>query len=310
MTSRSRSILVAVALLLVVPGAAAAQGERTVWDDLSVTLGGRVWVTTGHSSRSSGAAGIDRLSELRWRGVDSIVPEVNVDVLWNRLVVLGSIGGGVIGDGTLIDDDFAASGQRIASTRSAVDDSHLFYVSADIGGRVFDWTLPEATARGFVDLLLGFQYWQERYVAFGATGFPLPVGTGIKAIANDYHWRSLRLGARTQVPIHRGFSLSLRGYIVPWTSLVIEDVHYLRSDLRRDPSFRDEADGGLGWQLDGALSYAVTDRLSVDLGFQYWLLESAEGDQFAYTTAGTVRQTLNEARTERYGPFLGVRWRF
>ena len=113
MTSRSRSIMVAVALLLAVPSAAAAQGERTVWDDLSVTLGGRVWVTTGHSSRSSAAAGIDPLSELRWRGVDSIVPEVNVDVLWNRLVVLGSIGGGVIGDGTLIDDDFAASGQRI-----------------------------------------------------------------------------------------------------------------------------------------------------------------------------------------------------
>jgi hypothetical protein len=28
------------------------------------------------------------------------------------------------------------------------------------------------------------------------------------------------------------------------------------------------------------------------------------------TTAGDVVQTLKEARTERYGPFVGVRWRF
>ena len=86
------------------------------------------------------------------------------------------------------------------------------------------------------------------------------------------------------MPVYRGLSVRLRGYLVPWSYLVIEDVHYLRSDLRRDPSFRDEADGGFGWQADGALAYAVTDRLSVELGFQYWLLESGEGDQFAYTT--------------------------
>jgi hypothetical protein len=299
------ALLVALTVVLATPGLAAAQAGQW-WDDLNVTLGGRVWVTSGYSSRASAAGGIDPLSELRWRGVDAIVPEVDVDLLWGRFVVLASIGGGVIGDGTLVDEDFAPAGR----TRSAVDDSHLFYISTDVGGRVFDWTMPEATARGYVDLLLGFQYWQERYVAYGATGFPATVATGVRAIANDYHWRSLRLGARTQVPLYRGLSLNLRGYVIPWTSLVIEDVHYLRSDLRRDPSFRDEADGGLGWQADGALSYAVTDRLSIDLGFRYWLLESGEGEEEAFTTTGVVRQELSEARTERYGPFFGVRWRF
>jgi hypothetical protein len=296
-------------LLLTAP-LASADDRPWLGNDLELTIGGRVWVTSGHSSRASGAPGIDRLSELRWRGVDAIVPEVTVDLLWKRFVALASVGGGIIGDGVLIDEDFAASGTRIARTRSTVDDSHLFYISTDVGGRVFEWTRPRARARGYVDLLAGFQYWQEQYVAYGATGFPGTVGGGTRAIANDYHWRSIRLGARTQVPIHGGFSLSLRGYVIPWSSLVIEDVHYLRSDLRRDPSFRDEADGGLGWQADGALNYAITDQLSVEVGFQYWRLESAEGDQFAHTTAGTVRQTLNEATSERYGPFIGVRWRF
>jgi hypothetical protein len=309
--SIAASIVVGLAALLIATSSPSVAQERPIGDDLNFSVGGRLWVTSGYSSRRTGAAGIDRLSELRWRGVDSLVPEINADLVWKRFVLLGSIGGGSISNGVLLDEDFDASGTRVSSTRSPVDDSYLFYVNTDIGGRVFDWTMPDATARGYVDVLVGFQYWHERYVAFGATGFPATVSSGTKAISNDYHWRSLRLGARTQVPIYRGFSLNLRGYVIPWSSLVVEDVHYLRGDLRKDPSFRDEADGGIGWQADGSLNYSVTKNLSVELGFQYWMQKSAEGDQFAFTTAaGTVHQTVKEARSERYGPFVGVRWRF
>ena len=44
--------------------------------------------------------------------------------------------------------------------------------------------------------------------------------------------------------------------------------------------------------------------------FQYWKLKSAEGIDVAFTTIGAFRQRLREATTERYGPFVGVRWRF
>lgn len=302
---------VVVLAVLLAPGHSAfAEEDRKSSDGFSLIFGGRVWITSGRSSREVGASGVERLSDLRWRGVDAVVPEINVDFRWKRLVALASIGGGVIKNGVLIDEDFSAAGARIARTRSDVDDNHLFYLNTDVGARVFDWTTPQAVGPGYVDVLLGFQYWRERYVAFGATGFPTVVSTGVKAIENDYEWRSIRVGARTQVPLYGGLSLSLRGYLVPWSSLVIEDVHYLRSDLRRDPSFRDEANGGIGGQVDAAVKYAITDRLAVELGFQYWLLKSAEGDETAFTTAGAVRQTLREARSERYGPFVGVRWRF
>jgi hypothetical protein len=307
----STALLVAlVTILFTMPGAARAQDRPWPREEVQIELGGRVWATSGYSSRKIAAGGINRLSDLRWRGVDSLVPEVSVDVVWNRLVGLASVGGGLIDDGVLIDEDFAVNGERIGRTRSSIDDSHLFYASADIGGRVVEWALPAATVGGYIDLLLGYQYWQEHYVAFGATGFPVTVPSGVKAILNEYEWHSLRLGARTRVPIYRGLSLSLRGYVVPWTFLVIEDVHYLRSDLRRDPSFRDEADGGIGWQADGALRYAITRHLSVEAGFQYWKLTSAEGVDIAFTTVGAFRQRLREASTERYGPFIGVRWRF
>ena len=127
--------------------------------------------------------------------MDSRVSEISVDVVWNRLVGLASVGGGFINDGVLIDEDFAASGARIARTRSTIEDSHLFYASVDIGGRVLDWTIPNAMRRGYVDLVLGYRYWQEHHVAFGATGFPISVPSGVKAIMNEYEWHSFRLGA-------------------------------------------------------------------------------------------------------------------
>src|SRR5438046_10433555 len=58
--------------------------------DSSLTMGGRVWVTSGYTLHS-----ISR-SELRWKGVDSVVPELNVDFVWNRLVFMGSVGGGAM----------------------------------------------------------------------------------------------------------------------------------------------------------------------------------------------------------------------
>ena len=301
-------VLALTVLLGATAGVVAAQEEKTLGDDLTLSIGGRVWATTGSSSRSVGAAGISRLYELRWRGVDAIVPEVNVDLVWKRLVALGSVGGGIIDDGVLIDHDFFPAN---AQTRSHVEDSGLFYINTDVGARVFDWGVPNAASRGYLDALFGFQYWHERYVAFGATGIGAPsVAGGVKAIANDYNWLSLRVGGRTQLPIYRGLSVKLRGYVVAWSSLVIDDVHYLRPTLERNPSFRDSADGGIGGQVDGAVTYAITNQLAVELGFQYWKLTSAAGDETAFTTAGAGRQKLNEAKSERYGPFVGVRWRF
>jgi hypothetical protein len=304
------ALTVAVVSLLLIPLTCAAEDPKPSSDELSLTLGGRFWATTGTSSRNVSAPGFPRLSELRWRGVDALVPEVNFELVWRRLVALITVGGGIINDGVLIDEDFSASGVRTAATRSKVDDSHVFHISTDVGARVFDWAAQHATSRGYIDVLAGFQYWQERYVAFGGTGFPTAVGSDVRAISNDYRWRSIRLGARTQLPVYGGLSVALRGYVIPWSSLEIEDVHYLRSDLRRDPSFRDEANGGIGGQVDAAVRYAITNHLAVEAGFQYWVITSGEGDEFAFATAGTSRQTLKEAKTERYGPFVGVRWRF
>jgi opacity protein-like surface antigen len=278
--------------------------------DSALAVGGRVWVSSGYSTNSTDP------SQLRWRGVDSVVTEGNVEFVWRRLVVMGSLGGGRITDGVLIDEDFsdAEHRHRFAVTRSGVDDTGLVYVNGDVGWRLLAWGPREQP--GFVDGLLGYQFWFERYVAFGVTGtstsptVATSVSPSIKVITQEYQWHSLRVGGRTQVPLFAGLSLKARGFVLPWSKSIVEDVHHLRTDLRKDPSFRDEADGGLGVQVDAGLSYRIRGGLSVEAGYQYWRVQSGEGTSTARSTSGDVATRLLENRTERQGPYVGVQYRF
>lgn len=87
--------------------------------------------------------------------------------------------------------------------------------------------------------------------------------SGAKVITEDYFWQSLRLGMRTQIPVDWGLSVKARAVLLPWTTTEMDDVHHLRTDLLQNPSFRSEAQGGFGYQLDAGLSYTVWKKLQV-----------------------------------------------
>src|SRR2546426_11529004 len=110
-------ILVAFLILAVAPATVSAQQPPPDW---TVSLTGRVWVTSGWSNWNFKSAGVDPASDLRWRGVDAVVGEVAADLTWKRLVWMLSIGGTPLADGTLIDEDFARSDRqgRFSVTRS------------------------------------------------------------------------------------------------------------------------------------------------------------------------------------------------
>lgn len=283
---------------------------------MSLVVGGRLWLTGGYSTNALDVGDVKPRSDLRWRGVDAAVGEVNVDFLWKRLVVMSSLGGGGINQGVLIDEDFSQSNHqgRFSRTRSDVDGDGLFYINADVGVRALTWARGDGSMPGFLDALLGYQYWRENYVAFGITSlFPEvvpPAPNSVKVISQDYTWHSLRIGARTQVELISGLSLKARAFILPWSKHILEDVHHLRGDLKQDPSFRDEADGGFGVQLDGGLAYRVWRTLTVEVGYQYWRLDSGSGTSTARTVFGDVTNRLPESTTERHGPYIGVQYRF
>ena len=104
----------------------------------------------------------------------SIMASTSMMLSWKRFVLITSVGGGGITDGVLIDDDFDQSGRRARSshTRSQVDDQGVLYFNVDAGWRMFDWGLPGSTLPGYIDLFVGYQRWEEKYVGLGITGTP------------------------------------------------------------------------------------------------------------------------------------------
>jgi opacity protein-like surface antigen len=307
-----RRIHIPVAMMLLVLAASPAAAEDTAVPDVLLTLGGRLALITGDTrfSVAAGSGTPNVLSELRWRGLDTVVPEVNAELVWKRLVALGTIGAGAVFDGVLIDDDFAGNDRtgRFSHTRSSVVGA-LVYVNLAVGFRLVTWGERATPRAGYVDAFIGHQYWREDYDAFGATG-TVSIPNDVRAISETFTFNSLRIGARAHVPVFRAFGLKIAGAILPWSHVELEDEHPLRTDLRHDPSFSAHADGGFGYQLDGGFTYNVGKHLSVETGFRYFRLDSGRGQETAHTVAGDVRQRLNEIVIERYGPYVGVSYRF
>jgi hypothetical protein len=247
-----------------------------------------------------------------------VVTEVYGEVGWKRWLLLGNLGWGKIDDGVLIDDDFLSNDRqgRFSHTRSIVKDEGLFYVNVDLGGRIATWdkSLFEQRssgegAGGYVDLFVGYQYWHERYVAFGATGTSA-ISSSTKVITQDYRWDSVRLGLRAGIPLISRFDF--KGAIIglPWSWYHLEDVHHLRTDLRQTPSFSAESHEGSGFGLDGAFSHRIWRGLSIEAGYRYWRIDSGEGDKFTHALTGTTRAKLNNTRFERYGPHFAFEYRW
>lgn len=316
----------ALALLaLLAPAAAAAEEASGRLGPVELTLGTRAWYATGNltwgfAGTINGNA-VKPLSELRWRGVDTLVAEASLDVvLWQRLVLSGAFGHGDDQGGVLIDDDFALDDHRgrFSHTRSTVE-GHVTYARGDIGVRLLRWgTAP----RGWLDLLVGYQYWHEKLEAFGLQGFvdfspfglnvqlPNAVPETVKVITHDYYVNSLRLGLRSQVPLVAGLAARLGFFVLPYSSFRLDDVHSLRGDLKKNPSFVSEQTGGFGVQASAGLAYTWRG-LSVEGGFEFWHIHAGRGgEKTARLSSGDLSDRLTELSAERWGPYLGVRYRF
>ena len=290
--------------------------------DWTISLAGRVWVTSGWSNWNFTSAGIDPVSDQRWRGVDGVVGEVAADVVWKRVVWLMSIGGTKLDQGVLLDEEFSKSNRqgRFSLTRSPVDEGHVFYVSNDVGARVAKWQTAlfgGPAAGGYLDAFVGYQYWREEYVAFGVQGSLFLPGLTInqtepsstKVLTHRYTRHSVRLGARTQVPLVGGLSLKVLAAFSPWTHIDHDADQHLQTDIK--PPTLSRANGGFGAQAEAGLAYAVWSGLSAEAGFRYWYFDSGSGEVTTTSTTGAVsRDKLNEAITERYGPYVGLSWRF
>ncbi|WP_447978577.1 hypothetical protein [Candidatus Nitrospira bockiana] len=282
-----------------------------------LTVDVREWVSQGRSAHNIGDLdGQPNVrSELTWRGVNSVVTQVSANLVYRRFVGEALIGYGGVGSGTLLDQDWDGANRTLKSseTISRVDDGHVFMLSLTPGARLVEWAFADNPVRGGVDLLIGYQLWQEKYVAFG--GQDLLPGTrrfpGAVSLTQTNTWHSFRVGTRVIVPAWSWLTVKASAFYIPYSSYRNEDVHHLRSELKQDPSFLTTATGGNGVQLEGSIVLRVWRRLMLEAGYAYWDLRSGTGTVEQFFRDGSIAVGRhNEEHTRRHGVFFGVSWLF
>lgn len=321
-------------------GEALAQSGRTPFapvagSPLRFEVGMTGWISSGQMTWSHNASAVDATvgnptSRLQYKDVAVNFTEFNGTLtIRERGFLRAAFGFAEVGGGRLTDADFvSASGatsfntstpgaQRISRTFSDVKGDNSWYFTAEGGVRVVNFP----GHRGHLDVVGGYRYWYQRHVATGvgqvectSLTFCDPVGTVSHqrqdVIANSLAWHSLEVGLETEYRLFTWLNVYGKAAFIPVSRFSNEDVHYLRSDLRQDPSFR-MTGWGIGANLEAGASVRLLSRLWLDAGYRVWWNRAITGTWENFPASGTsVSVPLNELRTVRQGLTIGLRLMF
>jgi len=296
--------------------AAAQEPHKIKGKDWSASVGANVWLSNGETEWEhefpTGIPGLNGGSKLHWRDIEAPIYSVDGEVIWRRLVAIAAGGWGSIESGTFIDDDFFSDGPLFSRTRSTADDGSVYYGNVALGWRALEWRDFEER-QGFLDLLAGYQWWREKYEAFGAVNLvgPIEIASNVKVITHKWTWQSIRVGGRVFVPLPAGFGARVSAFFLPWSSVRLEDTHHLRTDLRQDPSSVTEATGGFGYQVEAAVTYTFWRGLGAEAGYRRWQIDMHDGDVSTRAVDVSVPKVgLRDASIVRDGFFVGLYYRF
>jgi len=290
------------------------------------------WVSTGQSDFNFGNRGRGfPNSELFWEDLESVVAEAKVEYSRNRIsFARGYFGFGLIGDGRLFDDDFVSDAKAISNgttiqrahrfsrTLSSVDDDKLWYVGIDFGRTFYQSKSGELKVRNY----FGYQHWEEKYVAKGITQIECTAtgvlcnaaGTvsnlGNRVITNTFIWDSFRFGFDGNYKISKRFKLNFDLAYLPISYFYWDDIHHLRTDLKKNPS-GDSTGWGYGFNLEGNLKYCLNKNWSLTAGYRYWSMQMYFGElRLFFVSGNTSELLLNDFNTYRMGAKLALSYEF
>jgi hypothetical protein len=227
----------------------------------------------------------------------------------------GIIGGGGFRKGALKDEDFPPGIAPYSATLSTLDDSYPLYASADVGYNVFRG--PDFRLGAF----LGYNYMREVVSADGCGQVatnplvcgPIPIPATFKAITQANDWSSLRVGLNGEVDVTNRLKLGVDAAWLPVVLLSGTDAHWLRIGIHPGDFNGPVPEDGTGWgyQLEGVLSYRVTDSLSVGVGGRYWHMQTNGHTHFETHVIGfqTFPQPV-DWKSDSYGVFLQTGLKF
>jgi hypothetical protein len=297
-------------------------GEEQVQETRpKVELSAGTWISVGdtrwaHNASSDPGFG-NPTSKLTYKDVGTNVIDMT-GKFWFSPRIFGRLNGGFanIGGGRLTDDDYA-TGQRLFSrTTSNIAGDNMYYINADLGGRVKDF----ANSRGYLDIFGGYQYWHTEYQAVGlervvcdtavisTCNDPLPP-SGETVITNRANWHSIRVGASTEYRFTRRLSLIGTAALIPLSIIENKDIHHLRSDLQQNPSIS-MLGFGIGANADVGARFMLTKNVGLNVGYRVWWNHAVDGTVTFHFTSGSSEYPLTQFDSLRHGLTAGIHFTF
>jgi outer membrane protease len=284
---------------------------------LRVDVGVRTWLSYAQAKESRSIGVVDVLSELKWRNMVSEVFEANITARWfERFIMRLDIGIGDVSGGRFRDQDFAISGRQglFSDTLHPAFDDDLLFANVEVGWRLIELPLIS------LDGLVGYQRWREKYISQGgvdvfstALVFPpdvllFPPGT---VITQEFSWDGFRVGLEGAWYATPKWTFNSRIMLMPLPHLELVDIHHLRDDLRKDPSFVSRSDGGIGVMTDMLATYELWDGMLLEIGYRLWHVNSSDGDVLVrHANSSESRILFNGAEMTRHGLVLGLSLHF
>jgi len=323
---------------------AAVTGQSVLWAEepveerrprFEVSLG--AWISSGETKWAHDASSVpgfgNPTSKLTYKDVGTNITEVT-GKLWFTPRLFGriNVGLGNVGGGRLTDDDYFAVDGGAPSSRTVSDlkGDSMWYLNADAGRRVVEF--PHS--RGWLDVFVGYQYWYQRYTAFGLgqvacttagqtidldPGTPgtqplcrpnQSVNSSIPVITNTANWHSIRVGTSTEYRITRRFSVLGTAAFIPVSIIDNKDVHHLRSDLQQNPSIS-MLGYGIGADADVGARFMILKNFYANVGYRVWWNYMVDGN-VTFHNVGTSSDEfpLTQFQTFRHGLTFGLNYAF
>lgn len=333
MTISWRKVFAAALFAVSLAGQSLAQ-EASAPSRIKVEVGVGTWITSGDTRWSHNASAASPLGNPTSRlaytdhtaNLVDLTAKISVGPRWFGRINLGF---GNINGGRLTDDDFLTpdGGTPSSRTHSDIKNSGTYYINLEGGARLMSF----AESRGYLDGLVGFQYWHEEHQAYGVRQIscssagatidldsskvgvqPLcnsgasPVANSVLAITNKTSWYSIRTGVQAEYHLTPWLSVQGMAVFKPLSIFDNKDTHHLRRSDFQDPSFT-MLGVGIGADADASLKFTITKWLALNAGYRVFWNRMIDGTWKNHLTDGSSQAyPLTQFQSIRHGAMFGL----
>jgi len=281
--------------------------------DWGFDAGIRYWYSSGKADKDLyNGTGTLMLSRLTYSKLTAHSGEgfLRLDHNPSNIFVKGLFGLGGVTGGKLQDEDFPPVTVPYSSTLSKQDNGNLSYATIDLGYNLMDRRSGDGLNMR-LGIFAGYNYYHQYLNAYGcrqtatSTICVPTIPNSVKGISQDNDWHSLRIGAVMDLYPTDNLKLTFdAAYIHSW--LRGKDHHWLRPAINPLP----ERGHGDGFQIEGVMSYKVTDNFSLGIGGRYWYFGRTKGHaHFEEAPVPGIPQ-VEKWRSRRYGVFIQAGYEF